>query len=125
MFARVLIVGSLIVLGCGAKDEERRIGNVVQVFMHEPNRYTIVVQDQSSHSVQMETFAVETRDGVKILTDVPSSERMWAFVRREYRFGMFGFVTVLLELHIHAPQNLEGGGWDHGKHGRGRTNVLQ
>lgn len=136
-FRTIVIAGfALASLGCAdRKQGELRIDNVVRVFMHEPHRYTLFAQWQESKELvpyEFTVYSFEHRDshgnvlarcGIHIRTDVARGEPMWATSER-WGSSSPGNDCVLT-IHLHDPTEVEGGGWDHGKHGRGTTQVVE
>jgi len=58
---------------------------------------------------------------VRLFSDVNRDNKMWALVR-----GRRGHWNLsYLEIHLHSVKNIEGTGWDHGKGGKGTTQVIE
>ena len=109
--------------GCGEPTEDR-IENVVAVYMHEVDHYSVAVADSNSASSRVEIAYLSgqynSRGRVKIFRDVPAGKMMW--VRRVRLNDMDSHVE--LEIHIHSTADIQGGGWNHGKFGSGQTVVI-
>ena len=124
-----VIITSLVLLGCSERTEEVRIDNVVRVFWHEGTRYSLQVR--KPNSAEIETIAINNnmcggkspRDRIKILADVPLLDSMW--VRYTVNFNWNLDCLEALEIHIHSEKDIDGGGWNHGKFGRGQTSVIR
>lgn len=127
----------LVLSGCGVvvceprpEPEPVRVDHVVRVLMHDPNDYTLMVQDPGSTHVRQRRFYAATEYNksfcrgaglMEIYTDVLPEEDVWA-VYKHIEGSTQGCLT---ELHLHSPQEIQGGGWNHGKFGSGQTNVLE
>lgn len=61
---------------------------------------------------------------VRIIPDCPKGQKMWARIVWE-NYGRNTWVIYGLELHVHSEKNIEGGGWDNGKFGKGTTQVIE
>lgn len=121
IFRLTLVLGIVVAISCKSGADNYKIENVVRVFMHEPDLYTFGVQNPESSEVRMITM--KCYDGVKIFTDVPADKRMWVEV---FRTGN-GWESnrYRIEIHVYSEKNIEGGGWDHGKFGKGTTQVIK
>lgn len=116
-----------------ARDVER-LDNVVRVFMHAPRRYTLYLAQENSPNIAQRTITVPNftrqHDGqfvggsVRLITDVPANQPMWASAAYErMRSGEIQYTA--LEIHIHEAQEVNGAGWDHGKSGSSTTTVVE
>ena len=112
------LVGLLMLSGCG-EPQEITYRHVVRVMMHEPHRYTVFTKDPESPELSMLQFRYSSSAKVKLIVDVEEGQEMW-IKKRE----CMGELEVL-EFHIHSPKDIEGGGWSHGKAGRGQTQVIE
>lgn len=127
--------------GCETvKEPELRINNVVRVFMHEPHRYTLLARRPEAQELDAHTFAVSVDHkiadssgnrlatcGVHLRADVEMGAPMWATVERWREVGTTTF-DCILTIHLHDPQDVEGGGWteQRGKKTvRGTTQVVE
>lgn len=132
----ILVISLLLVMAIGlmtfvlpiisATDwsETKRIDGVSRVMMHEPSRYTMLVE-KSDGTIAQYSFGGGCCGNVpKIFHDVPSGQPMWI----EYRTGDPGKNSAfdqLLTIHVHSVGDINGAGWNHGKFGRGETTVLE
>jgi hypothetical protein len=89
--------------------------NVQKVFMNESTRFTFLVDD-SLKEVNL------LHGDVKIYFDIKSDAPMYIVYHQECIGGTLSI--NYLEMHLHSKDDLNGGGWDHGKFGRGQTNVI-
>lgn len=81
--------------------------NVQRVFMHEPGRYTILVDGKI---VNLRGHHGDNRS--TIYADVPAGEPMW--VKGRSRCPHDGQLEIELEIHIHSFDDVGGGGFDDG-----------
>ena len=106
--------------------DEIIVKNVKRVFMHDPGRYSVLVQDPGSLEYKPLNVpgwgSASNCHSIRIFGDVPESDSIWL---RFHYIGEAGDLQRELEIHIRSEKDIEGGGWDHGKHGRGQTNILQ
>jgi len=104
--------------------ETKRMDGVSRVMMHEPSRYTILVEKPDGVVAQY-TFGQGCCGNVpEIYRDVPVGQPMWI----EYRTGnpdTNRAFDQLLTIHVHSVSNINGAGWNHGKFGRGDTTVVE
>ncbi|MEK9151799.1 MAG: hypothetical protein AAB692_00360 [Patescibacteria group bacterium] len=114
------------------KRELRRIDNIVRVFMHGPNSYSFLIHFSDSadghpifDTVSFQHFSpghLLFFDSIVIVADVAPEDDMWAQ-------STFARVTsschYTAEIHVHAPADINGGGWNHGKFGSGQTTVVE
>lgn len=92
--------------------------NVERIFMHEKNHYSWLYRD--GDELKHELFhTCYNCPGFKIIDDVPDGEPMWVQTTTE------GDWMSSAEIHVHSVENIDGGNWKRGKHGRGSTNVLE
>lgn len=100
---------------------QEKVENIVRVFMHEPGRYSFLIQLSNSSVVTMRTFLLYNCE-TKFIMDVPKNEKMWAYIKRESDPRVF---RTFIDVHIHSVRDVEGAGWNHGKFGKGQTYVIQ
>lgn len=147
------VFGLLVAVICSAcgrdlTGEKVVVKNVVRIFMHEPLRYSFLVQENETnvlnlvslpHDIKIGKEPIEISDvplcaangnslyriqNVKFVADVPDGEFMWATAMLSGRTDMHPSVH-LLEIHIHSPNDIDGAGWNHGKFGSGSTQVVK
>lgn len=115
----------VIFAGCAQeKIPDEKITNVARIFMHEPHRFSVFIQSPQSQEVIVRELKCHREDGVKFFTDVAPTENAWILLQFR-NVGRFGWDITNIVMHIHNVQEMEGAGWDHGKHGRGQTQVIQ
>lgn len=122
-----LVIGALLLFGCGCTErvgDVEKIDGIVRVFMHEPGRFTLALQKTNSTELEMRTVA---STNCKFLTDVPTNKTIWAKIEKphsDYTHSDYAY-AIRIEFHLHSARDLEGGAWNHGKNGRGQTQVLE
>lgn len=120
----LLLTGLFAVIGaCSAQETvENTYDNVIRVFMHEPDTYTLMVPDGESaelNSVYLRNYAI------RIIADVPEGNNMWAKAKKYNPGGFLSLADKTAEIHIHSPQDINPGAWNHGKYGRGQTTIIE
>jgi hypothetical protein len=122
----VLIVGLLFgSAGCAEKIRGEHVTHVKRIFMQDPKRFTLLVQDVHTRKMQIREMPFFEYCGLYATTFVPDvsvGDDLWVMVV-EKRSG--GVSRCTAEMHIHSEGDLEGGGWNHGKRGHGQTTVLE
>jgi len=104
----------------GEKSKVTKYSHVEKVFVHEPGRYSILVRCEKDKELVPVIFSRYIN--YRLFDDVPFEEPMWA-IFTEYTIR--SAKTSDLEIHIHSLKDLNGGGWDHGKEGKGTTNTVE
>lgn len=126
-FLLAVLVISLpaILAGCGPlpPDREIVIKDIVQVSHHERDLYTFRIQEGSSP--ELERVTIYFKGKPREIMDVPLGQKMWVKYTARWEFGMNAPTKINGEIHFHSVKDIQGGGWDHGKHGRGTTTVLE
>ena len=102
-------------------DESERLVYVDKVFMGEPHDYTFITahEDKTTTVWRVKSYFTD----FQIFYDVPKNERMYVKYRKEWKDG--GSNYKYLYIHIHEMKDIEGGGWNHGKFGTGRTQLVE
>ena len=129
------VLGSLIVvtllIGCNCSNSaytkmpDEKIENVVRIFMHEPSRYSIMIQDPNSSELKTMQFNLYNFCRAKIVADVPKNEKMWIFLKsKKHNVNKDTYYTSF-ELHVRSAEDINGAGWNHGKFGSGTTTVIE
>ena len=96
--------------------------SIVRVMMHEPERYSVLVQEKDK------SLKTLTYRGCQLIADVPKDEPMWLEVemnKAKEEITDEGYHYKWAKIHIHSADQLNGAGWDHGKGGRGQTEVVE
>ncbi len=107
--------------------EDETITDIVRVFWHEQRHYSFYIQKEGSQEINIKEIDVVYNydKSVKIFSDVPAGNKMWAKIKESRGRTGFNYYTVYLEIHLHSVKDVEGGGWNHGKFGSGQTQVVQ
>lgn len=112
-----------LVVGCG--------GGVVtttkhyfikRVFLHDARHVSFFIQEKGNPEIQHTHIYCDYRNEPKFVADVPEGEDMWAEQTVSQSGG--GYSTSVV-VHIHDVSDVEGAGWNHGKHGSGMTQVIE
>lgn len=107
--------------------EDMRLHGVSRVLMHEPGRYTILVEVPENKKVNEYYFSRGStcqKNFPEIFHDVPTDQAMWIQYRK-WTNGRDQTCTELVAIHVHSGAEINGGGWNHGKFGRGQTTVVE
>ncbi len=126
-FSLIVIPLLALLISCtGSVIETTKHTNVVRVFWHELSSYSILVKNGN----ELKTIPLPSRqcaainglrgEGVRIFADVPRDADMWVTV--DIPSGETCFLA--LTIHVHSELDINGGGWNHGKHGSGQTTVI-
>ena len=106
--------------------EKMRVDNVMRIFMHERDYFSFMVEEDNSEIKIMTYKALDTR----IIRDVPLNKKDWLNLEKcEGALDNWPKKADLnckkMEIHIHSEKEVEGGGWNHGKGGKGTTQVIE
>lgn len=104
--------------------EVETLQGITRIMMHSPNKYTFFARRDSQPEQLMHIFTVQTTSGISIFDDVHPEEMCWIRFLR-YDMGANRHYLNKLEIHLHSVKEINGAGWDHGKHGSGQTTVLE
>ena len=99
--------------------EEMSVTDIVRVFMHTETYYS-ALRDVGTPVLEKWRFSTGHADLIRIMTNAKPNESMWIYYKKNSHYT---YQTV--DIHIHTPSEIEGGGWNHGKHGSGQTNVIE
>lgn len=108
------------------------IYNVQRVLMHEEGNYDFLIFGQDSVSLQ----EIQINGSKTLYADVPPDKNIWldlhykvyspAEEKQLKANPKLGFSHCLgVEIHLHSAKDINGAGWDHGKSGKGQTNVIE
>lgn len=87
-----------------------------RIFMNESHRYTLLTD-----GIPQE-IDVDTRTTIQFFYDVPENKPMYIIYIKDCQGGTPYYTT--LYIHIHSVRDINGGGWNHGKFGHGKTTVI-
>lgn len=114
----------MVVTGCTDIPIDNSVRNVVRIFMIEPGKkYAVWVQEPGQTEIKERVYS-HSNDftNVKVFLDVPKGQKPWI------RFHGVNKATepneITIEFHLPSAESIEGGGWNHGKFGRGTTQVI-
>lgn len=118
----VCFVTLLIFVGCdfGKPLPNKKIDGVVRVLMHEPRRFTLLIKEGTRSKLTMREFSGD----IEILCDVPVSSNMWAEASYVRGLGSEELLSHLI-IHVHSQEDVNAGGWNHGKDGSGQTQIIE
>lgn len=104
---------------------KEEIKNISRIFMHENCKYTFFISDGNLET--MKTFHIHHggTSNVRIVRDVESDKPMWAVLEYHDKWNRGDKDYFKAEFHIRTVDDINGAGWNHGKFGRGTTNVLE
>lgn len=126
LFSAASFLLIVLLVGCFNKkpnspDEEIR--DVVRVFMHEPNHFSVLVR---ANGAKEGTFIdLHWISSTQYFFDVPAGQPMWVEKKDITQYPNGSATIGRIALHLHSPQDINGAGWDHGKFGRGSTQVVE
>jgi hypothetical protein len=106
---------------CDNGPKQEKIENVVRIFMHEPGHYSLMIQLSGSISATMRTVNLSGCEP-KFIMDAPKDGEMWVYI--EYP-RLENDNRGIADFHIHSENDIDGGGWNHGKFGSGQTQVIR
>ncbi len=95
-----------------------------QVMQHDSHCYSFKYKAKDNELIE---FHLGRNPKVRLIADVPEGESMFVLIERGQT--RLGEVKYLLEekgaeIHIHSAAEINGGGWDYGKRGRGQTVAI-
>ncbi|MFA5838452.1 MAG: hypothetical protein WC849_00740 [Candidatus Paceibacterota bacterium] len=110
--------------GCGSSitKENEKTQIVERIFMHEPTEYSFMYFKPNTNELKTATYGIES-EYLKIISDVKPENKPW-FYYAEFNGHNQPSYRVLI-IHIRNVSDIQGGGWNHGKFGRGQTVVIQ
>lgn len=124
MRSSLLAVALLVLVGCGSSEpttKEVIHKNIDRVFMHSGRKASFFSQKEDG-SID-HTFLEPTMHGtLKYFADVPRGEKMWA---KETIVRGNMSTTYYVDIHLHSVDEVDGGEWNHGKHGSGTVSVVE
>lgn len=112
---------TLLLFGCGGDSSRERVDGVQRVMMHDVREYSLMVADGSGAS-RMRKFYAET---VTFVRDVAEDQSVWAEFYSDGHQGCSTGSGDILTIHLHGTAEVEGAGWNRGKGGQGRVNVIE
>lgn len=107
-----LTCASIFIIGCPPEPDwiltaDYQLSPVVSVFMNQVDEYTIYTKEGN------ELKAKRVQGGIRIVTDVPKEEPMYADIKVwEDKRNAVGYKKVRVVIHIHSPKDISAGGWE-------------
>jgi hypothetical protein len=95
------------------------IQKITNAYFHEHRKYSFRRFKNDDPNQGAEEFGCGFYQEVLTFGDVPSEQSPWL------KMIPVNCSAYNLEIHLHHYEDLEGGGWDHGKFGKGRTIPLE
>ena len=120
----------LLVTGChDAPVKTVQVLGVERVMMHQTGDFTFLVKQKDS---QLATLKLSTYHPVVFFDDVPAGQSMWLEYQCRCDKELPQTYTSWhvqnldkLTIHLRKGSDVDGGDWDHGKFGRGRTEIVR
>ena len=119
----------VLITGCEPSGTKHLTGHIIKparLFVHDISNTKGHVK-LSAWVRNDEKLRPYTLDGpIEFVEDVPEGEPIWITINATW-FPAFPYLYSCEEgtvVHLNSPNDLGGGGWNHGKHGSGMTNVL-
>jgi hypothetical protein len=103
--------------------KDKKIEHVVRVFMREPTKYSIMARVPGTPRLEMLPLESNVSDiycKFNFFADVPAGDEMWVLVHFNDNDNPLSF-----DIHLRSENDVEGGGWNHGKLGSGTTQVVR
>lgn len=134
-FTWAIIAVPILIGACVSKDKPEirpvKVSNIERVLMHEPGNFTFIVKNKDGSFGQLHLSSRGSL-GVKLLNNLATDEP----IRVEYmckiqckdvpeNFSAWFVVAKSVRVYIHSAKDINGAGWNHGKHGRGQTEVIE
>lgn len=104
--------------------EIKRLDGITRVLMHEPGRYTFLIEQDGGRVAQRTIGQMPCTNVPELFHDVPAGQPMWAEYHTR-RSGKRDVCDALLTIHIHSVTDINGAGWNHGKFGSGQTTIVE
>ena len=98
-------------------EERHEKGNIVSVYMHEPGRYSVMVE-RGNKLVPKYFYNAKT----EIIRDIPAGSNMW--YESYYRATMNHTGYRWVKIHIRSVDDINTAGWNHEKFGSGMTHEI-
>lgn len=119
-----ILLGALLMLTSCDKPYDTHVEytNVVAVYYHEGNSYSIATK--TDHTISMTYLAADYDSQIDIFDDVLNTNSMYVVGNEHFNNG--GVMdNSTWQIHIHSIDDINGAGWNHGKSGHGMTLRIQ
>ena len=119
----LLAVALLVLAGCSSKATTKEVvyKDIDRVFIHSGNRVSFF-KEKEDGSIQHEFLNSRAFGDIKYFSDVPKEQKMWA---KEKTVEDSMVTSCYVEINLHSVDEVDGGEWNHGKHGSGTVNVVE
>jgi len=107
---------------CKNPDYREKKVYIKRVYMNEVNRYTFITKNSDGSNKVWEISGWD-KSVFRIYDDVPVGKEMYVEYSKKCQGGTLFFYNV--NIHIHNLYELQGGSWNHGKFGKGQTQVIK
>ncbi len=120
-----LFIVPLILCGCSGETTTTTttIRPITRVFLHTRTHVSFMVPEEDSKEIKNVHVYCGYHGKVTFVADVEAGDTMWA--KKTIVRDRDGVKTTSIEIHIHSEKSVEGAGWNRGKHGSGRTIVVE
>lgn len=119
----LFIATSLAHAYCDEPDRAWEYTDVVRIIMHERGKYTFMRRLLNDPHKQVQMITLRCSDEKdKIFEDVPPDKKSWVLAGPR---GWGSCYLDFLEIHVHSITEIEGGGWDRAKGGKGTSVVIE
>lgn len=107
---------SLLLISCADPDVHRYKGDIVSVYFHEGNDYSVGIMNGS----KLDIVRLPPSAHVDVFLDADPSGSMW-YECDHTRDRFMGETTGGCSIHAFDIDDINTGGWNHGKFGSGKT----
>lgn len=122
IFIFIIVLFLLPVFGCKEQKLIHEHVYIVAVWKHGVDSYSVTYQDENKFLRDV-SFSSDTKsDPVERVADLADGEKMW--YEADYYYWGEWKIFRKVKIHIHSVNDLTGAGWNHGKHGSGRTEKV-
>lgn len=136
-----LLVITILISACGKQAPYQEPGPTVvstvsQVLMNEPDSFTFLVDLEDSQVGQLHLYLGMPKNKVpiKIFRDLKADQQISiSYLCGENEtcqplpknFSLWRVNANHLVIHLHSDDEINGAGWNHGKYGKGQTEVIR
>ncbi len=106
----------------GLKLENGKLTNVVRILEHQPGKFSFYMKIPDQTKLDTQVLSAKIHN---YYIDVPVSENNWVSLKGNRRVVGNDVSWDEIDIHIHNPEEINGGAWSNGKSGSGQTNVIQ
>ena len=95
---------------------------VQRVLMHEIDFYTFLIREPNSTKLKSLSLSYHDDKSFVLISDVAPDKDMWLNLKCRVDPTDKCFE---IEIHLHSAKDINGAGWNHGKFGKGQTDVVE